>query len=241
MVQRKVILNTSATGKFPDIHIFLMPVTGLLEVVSKADIATLYEEAAASLTQIPENVSDTPEINAWRHAFKAMGLKPSKYHSSIEALLRRARKDPEAWQTGIASVDLYNSFSIKHVSTLGGYDSSKIPDAPLQIRAVDPAQDYFDPLGADASKFKLSSDNISYMIGNEVACWCLNHRDSRNFSLDSKTDTALFCSEAISSEQKEASARCLNCLAQKITQYGGKAGEITTLSAGVPEGDIKWP
>src|SRR2546430_985375 len=37
--------------------------------------------------------SDLPEIQAWRRAFAAMGLKPTQYRCAAESLLRRFRKE----------------------------------------------------------------------------------------------------------------------------------------------------
>jgi DNA/RNA-binding domain of Phe-tRNA-synthetase-like protein len=51
-----------------------------------------YEKIAAGrLASGPE--SELPEIQAWRRAFAAMGLKPTQYRCASESLLRRFRKE----------------------------------------------------------------------------------------------------------------------------------------------------
>ena len=51
-----------------------------------------YEKIAAErLASGPE--SELPEIQAWRRAFAAMGLKPTQYRCAAESLLRRFRLD----------------------------------------------------------------------------------------------------------------------------------------------------
>ena len=47
--------------------------------------------AKARLADGPE--SEFPEIQAWRRAFAAMGLKPTQYRCAAESLLRRFRKE----------------------------------------------------------------------------------------------------------------------------------------------------
>ena len=236
MPKQKVILDQTAIDKFPNIHVFLIAINGLSKIVRNYDAKSIN----LSLEDLPETIIDCPELYYWRCAFKDMNLKPSKYHSSVESLLRRARKNGEDWLTGIPAVDFYNSYSIKYRSTLGGYDLSKMPEEPLTIRTVDPLQDYFDPIGAESSKFKLSPEQVSYMIGNEVACWCLNHRDSKNYCLDNNTDIALFCSESISVEQYSASFKSLKDIEKQIMRNGGLSSGIKILNVEFPEIEITY-
>ena len=46
---------------------------------------------AADLVQV-EPITKLAQIAAWRDAYGKMSVKPSKFHSSVEALLRRAKK-----------------------------------------------------------------------------------------------------------------------------------------------------
>ena len=63
--------------------------------------------------------SEHPHIAAWREAYSAFGLKPSKFLCSAEALISRAVKGNDLPAIN-ALVDLYNAVSVKHVLPLGG-------------------------------------------------------------------------------------------------------------------------
>jgi len=50
-------------------------------------------EAVAKARLADGAESEFPEIQAWRRAFAAMGLKPTQYRCAAESLLRRFRKE----------------------------------------------------------------------------------------------------------------------------------------------------
>jgi DNA/RNA-binding domain of Phe-tRNA-synthetase-like protein len=69
--------------------------------------------------------SSHPHVAAWREAFSAFGAKPSKYPSSVEALLSRVLRGQEL-PTINRVVDLYNAVSIRHVLPVGGEDLDQL-------------------------------------------------------------------------------------------------------------------
>ena len=62
-----------------------------------------------------------------------MGIKPSKFHSSVEALARRTIRTgvPE---TGIGFVDFYNRASVAQLAPLGAYDLNKVRGLDIELR-----------------------------------------------------------------------------------------------------------
>lgn len=65
------------------------------------------------------------EIQGWRRAFAAMGLKPTQYRCASEALLRRYRK--EGWLPAIHPlIDLCNATSLAFAIPVAVFDTSKI-------------------------------------------------------------------------------------------------------------------
>ena len=67
-----------------------------------------------------EKPQDHPHIKAWRDAFTKLGISASKYHSSIESLLRRALKGGPFPRINPV-VDLYNAVSLKYLVPMGGH------------------------------------------------------------------------------------------------------------------------
>ena len=80
------------------------------------------ERAAASIGE--QEISQLPAVAPWRAAFAQFGVKPSKYRSSIEAMLRSAQSG--RLRSINPLVDLYNTISLRHQLPVGGEDLAKI-------------------------------------------------------------------------------------------------------------------
>ena len=81
------------------------------------------QEARALFGQ--ENLTTYPGILSWREAYKALGLRPSSFYCSVEALARRARRGrPVPYINTLVAV--MNGFSLKHLVPCGGDDIDKV-------------------------------------------------------------------------------------------------------------------
>src|SRR6516164_9983831 len=98
-----------------------------------------YEERARTrLAGGPE--SEFPEIQAWRRAFAAMGLKPTQYRCASESLLRRFRK--EGSLPGVHPlVDLCNAVSLAFAIPVAVFDVDAIT-GPLEVRYAAGDEEY---------------------------------------------------------------------------------------------------
>jgi DNA/RNA-binding domain of Phe-tRNA-synthetase-like protein len=109
---------------FPQLSSRALLVDGInAEAVATADIARLNDIADRRLAVA--NEGDFPEIQAWRRAFAAMGLKPTQYRCASEALLRRFRKDGTL-PTLHPLVDLCNATSLAFAIPVAVFDVTKI-------------------------------------------------------------------------------------------------------------------
>lgn len=86
--------------------------------------------ARARLKQAPE--SEMPEIAAWRRAYAQMGLKPTKYRSAAEALLRRFRREGELPRLHPV-IDLCNAISLAFALPVAVFDLEHV-DECLEVR-----------------------------------------------------------------------------------------------------------
>jgi DNA/RNA-binding domain of Phe-tRNA-synthetase-like protein len=93
--------------------------------------------------------SELPEIQAWRRAFAQMGLKPTQYRCSSEALLRRYRKD-KALPHIHPLVDLCNAVSVAYAIPIAVFDLDRV-DGNLEVRYADGAEVYLAFSGDRAS------------------------------------------------------------------------------------------
>lgn len=110
-------------------------------------IASLREAEAALCAQLtPENIATHPKIEAWREAYRALGVKPTEFRPSMEALVRRVvKKDPLPAISKI--VDLGTLISIRHLVPIGAHAIDQLT-ADMDLRAATGAE-IFEPFGAE--------------------------------------------------------------------------------------------
>jgi DNA/RNA-binding domain of Phe-tRNA-synthetase-like protein len=109
-------------------------------ITASAEVKTgPYEQVARKrLAGGPE--SELPEIQAWRRAFAAMGLKPTQYRCAAESLLRRFRKEG-ALPRLHPLVDLCNAVSLAFAIPVAVLDAAEIA-WPLEVRYAKGDEDY---------------------------------------------------------------------------------------------------
>lgn len=98
------------------------------------------------------NVTDIQGISEGRRLFKTLGIDPSKYRPSSEALIRRAFKG-DGVPTIHSAADINNLFSLKYAIPIGIYDYNKLT-FPIEIR-----------LGRDNDEYEGISNRITNMKG----------------------------------------------------------------------------
>lgn len=72
-----------------------------------------------------KNITDFPGIQEWRETWKKFGASPSRYRPSIEALMRRIKKQNYLAPFNSA-VDMNNFFSLQYEIPMGIYDTKFI-------------------------------------------------------------------------------------------------------------------
>lgn len=113
-----------------------------------ADVRALIEPFAARTRErlARSAEGEWPEIQAWRRAFSAMGLKPTQYRCAAESLLRRFRKEG-ALPALHPLVDLCNAASMAHGVPIAVFDVARIA-GPLEVRRATGDERYEDFGGA---------------------------------------------------------------------------------------------
>jgi DNA/RNA-binding domain of Phe-tRNA-synthetase-like protein len=97
-------------------------------------------EAVAKARLADGAESEFPEIQAWRRAFAAMGLKPTQYRCAAESLLRRFRKEGSLPRLH-PLVDLCNAVSLAFAVPVAVLDAAQVA-WPLEVRYADGDEDY---------------------------------------------------------------------------------------------------
>ena len=219
-------ISQDILDQFPDIAAYAF--TADLSAVNGTDAQL--EELNRQITIMVEQleggaVTQFPEIKAWREAYGTMGVKPSKFHSSVEQLIRRAAKNSLS-STGIPVVDLYNQISILCKAPMGAYDTDRLKNRPIFLRLAKPEADKFDPIGGNPEKFPLTETIAVYAQDEDILCWALNHRDAITSCLESSSHHALFVSEGVSEETQQNAQSAIQMLHASLTQLGAKCDAV---------------
>lgn len=217
-------ISPSVLDEFPTIAVRAMRVQGLRAALREASTSLLLASAASEVKKTLSHagsLNEEPSIAEWRAIYRRLGLKPSEFRSSIEALVRRAVSDKKI-ETGVPIVDFYNSYSLAHLACMGGYDVDKLDACEIWLRHCKPEEDKFYPLGGKSEDFPMKSTLVSYTISNEICCWALNCRDSIRTSLSDATDHAIFFAEGITSGQIERAKAALDAMSEKFEELGAR-------------------
>ena len=84
-----------------------------------------YQNARSRL--MTQTESQMPEIIAWRKAYSQMGLKPTKYRSAAEALLRRFRREDDLPRLH-PLVDYCNALSLAFAIPVAAFDLDRVAE-----------------------------------------------------------------------------------------------------------------
>ena len=131
-----------------------------------------------------DDVVTHPVIAAWRAAFAAFGARPSKYQSSIEALVRRVRRG-DALPAINPLVDVYNAVSLETLLPIGGDDLARVTGS-TSLRLARGDEDYL-PLGEDAPH-PPEPGEVIYADEATVLCrrWCWRQGDRTKITADTR-------------------------------------------------------
>jgi DNA/RNA-binding domain of Phe-tRNA-synthetase-like protein len=220
-------LEADVLALFPDATVAIAVVRGIDNRVDDPEIwpmlETEIERAAASVSD--GEISQHPAVAPWRAAFAQFGVKPSKYRSSIEAMLRSAQSG--RLRSINPLVDLYNTISLRHLLPVGGEDLAKIVGDIRLTRAH--GDELFIPLGAEAPESP-PPGAVIYRDDESVICSCWNWREAERTMLTETTTDAVLVIESIPPLDPEAARVAIDDLAALVTRHLGGTAEVSVLN-----------
>ena len=182
-----------------------------------------------------ETVAAHPDIRRWRETFSKMGVKPSKYRSSIEALLRRVFRE-ELWSVSDV-VDCYDCVSALNILPMGAHDMAKLK-GDMTLRYAKEGEKFY-PLGAGDTVIECGPQQIVYADDEKICCWLWNHRDTRDASVDTDTKEAIFIADCAFVTEWRSIEEGLAALAEELTAIGCTVKKYGTVSAECPEAETE--
>jgi DNA/RNA-binding domain of Phe-tRNA-synthetase-like protein len=170
-----------------------------------------YRGARERLDRGPE--SEMPEIAAWRRAYSQMGLKPTKYRSAAEALLRRFKRENDLPRLH-PLVDFCNAVSIAFALPVAVFDLAGV-DGYIEVRHAKGTEAYL------AFNGKLEHPSPDEVIlcdaGNHAHGRRWTFRQSRRSIVTPDTTRVLVICEALHATAASDVPVVIDTLAEGIT------------------------
>ncbi|MEO5952655.1 MAG: phenylalanine--tRNA ligase beta subunit-related protein [Chloroflexia bacterium] len=188
-------IEDSFWSLFPDVVIGIVVVRGLDNTGDPAMLtaALLADRARGAVVRIDDgDITLHPAIAPWRAAYAAFGVKPNKFRSSIESLLRSARNGNVRSINPL--VDIYNAVSLKYFLPCGGEDLARVEGDIRLTRAE--GGEHFVPLGSEEEQPPIAGEVI-YRDDVGVICRSWNWREAERTKLTETTEDVFLCIEAL--------------------------------------------
>lgn len=188
----------------------------------KTAAALLTARIAETAAQLQDAaIPELPAVAPWRAAYQAFGVKPSKFRSGLENLLRSAQSGHLRSVNPL--VDLYNVVSLKHGLPCGGEDIETLVGPIRLTRAA--GGEHFIPLGGSEPE-PPSAGVVIYRDDVGVICSCWNWREADRTKLTEGTTNAFLCIEALPPVDETALRAACDELAQLVTHHLGGTAEL---------------
>lgn len=178
--------------------------------------------------------AELPEIQAWRRAFSAMGLKPTQYRCASESLLRRFRKEGSLPRIH-PLIDLCNAVSIAYAIPVAVFDLAEVTGF-LQVRHAAGDEDYLTFAGQTEH---LEAGEVIFADGAGRAHarrW--TNRQSGRSAVREGTRSVLIVAEALHATAADDVRLLTAALADELKTLWSAVAETAVLSPPSPR--LEW-
>lgn len=215
MSPAQITLDISEIAEaFPDTRIALVVARGLSiapgrSAALEAAIAETEAEAAARLGERP--LAELPELQAWRAAYKAFGVKKTSYRSSVERLLKAVQQGRGLPRIN-GLVDAYNAVSLRRRMPVGADDLAKLSGG-LAFRTARPGDDFIALGDAEGRNDPPKPGEVVYADGEKLLCRRWNwYQDARSATTPT-TESAALTVQSLGGGPEAAAAELADWLA----------------------------
>ena len=156
---RHYFISQDIFSKFPGYLRGVVLAHGVHNPPSPPELVEALRQAEAALCDrlTPETITSHPRIEAWREAYRSLGVKPSEFRPSVEALARRVlKRDP--LPTISALVDIGTLASIHNLMPIGAHAIDHVSgDIGLRLAT---GSESFEPFGTDLVEHPLPGEVV---------------------------------------------------------------------------------
>jgi DNA/RNA-binding domain of Phe-tRNA-synthetase-like protein len=214
--------------RFPAIVGGLLHARGVANGPAPSALADAYRtEQERALERIGERPLGTlPSLAAWRRAFTAFGVEPTRYRSAAEALLRRLTRHGEIPSVSLL-VDAGNLVSIRYALPVAVFDRAGIAGG-ITVQFAEGGEQFTD-LGATTPEHPEPGEAVFVDEAGVVHArrWCW--RQSEQSATGPDTEEILIAVEGLHETAAEDVSAALADLEHLLTEYAPGA----KLSAGL--------
>jgi DNA/RNA-binding domain of Phe-tRNA-synthetase-like protein len=175
-----------------------------------------------------------PEIAAWRRAYSQMGLKPSKYRSAAEALLRRFKREDDL-PCLHPLVDLCNAVSIAFALPVAVFDLDNVVEY-IEVCHAQGTEKYM------AFSGEVENPSLGEVIfrddANQVHARRWTFRQSRLSTVSPETAQVLIISEGLHETASKDVLELIEMLSKEIAALWASPRCHVILSAKKPRFDF---
>lgn len=190
----RVRVEASVFERFPGYRALAVHADDLAPAGDHAALLLREAVATARARHDGSPPSAHPHIAAWRSAYSAFGAKPSRFHNSAEALLRRAVRDGVPSITPL--VDLYNAVSIAHVLPVGGEDRDRLA-GEVVLRFAEGCEPFETVEAGEPVEQPVAPGEVVWRDRAGVTCRRWNWRQCTRTALREGSSRALFLFDAL--------------------------------------------
>ncbi len=214
----KLIVDPTIFEKYPGVEIGVLDIHGMDNSGHNNEILSLLrkEEAHQHEQLANTELGSLPEIGAWRKIYKSFGSDPHDFLSSVEAVLRRARRGVNPLPQINNLVDLYNYISLKYHMPVGAEDSDKIQgDVRLGFMI---GTEKGMALGSDCEEV-CDKGEIAYVDDVGFLCRRWNWREADRTKIEETTQNAILVIEKVPVIAREILEQALKETQTLIEKY----------------------
>ena len=215
----RFIAHTDVFEIFQGMSLAVAVAGGIDNTSERPDVRALWRDAwaGASVAASYGNAQSHPSVKPWRERFRANGVSPKEFPSSIESLLRRAIRGGEPFSIN-PLVDFYNSVSLRYVVPVGGFDLDQI-QGPLELRISHEGDEF---MALDESRpVPVTPGEVCYADGSTILTRHFVWRQSRVGLISASTTEVFLVSEVLGEIGREVAEAVLSEFRAGLELYFG--------------------